>query len=96
MTNKTKTAWRIGVLGLLVALIPIGIYWNRAQQRFNPEAMLDVSVWLKIISHVRVDAVGDSVWEAASGSGFLVSSQRCEVWTSHHVIANGDFSYATL
>ncbi len=88
MTNKVKTAWRIGVLGLLVALIPLGIYWNRAQQRFDPEAMLDVSVWLKTISHVRVDAVGDSVWEAASGSGFLVSSQRCEVWTSHHVIAN--------
>jgi S1-C subfamily serine protease len=88
MTNKAKTAWRIGVLGLLVALIPLGIYWNRAQQRFDPEAMLDVSVWLKTVSHVRVDAVGDSVWEAASGSGFLVSSQRCEVWTSHHVIAN--------
>ncbi len=88
MTNKAKIAWRIGVLGLLVAMIPIGLYWHRAQQRFDPEAMLDVSVWLKTISHVRVDAVGDSVWEAASGSGFLVSSQRCEVWTSHHVIAN--------
>ncbi len=88
MTKKAKNAWRIGVLGLLVASIPLGIFWHRAQPRFDPEAMLDVSVWLKIISHVREDAVGDSVWEAASGSGFLVSSQSCEVWTSHHVIAN--------
>lgn len=88
MTNIATNAWRIGVLGLLVALIPLGIFWNRAQPSADPEAMLDVSVWLKTISHVRVDAVGDSVWEAASGSGFLVSSQRCEVWTSHHVIAN--------
>ncbi len=88
MTNKAKTAWRTGVLGLLVVLIPTGIYWHRAQQRFDPEAMLDVSVWLKTVSHVRVDAVGDSVWEAASGSGFVVSAQKCEIWTSHHVIAN--------
>ena len=40
------------------------------------------------VSHVRIDQLGDSVWEQSSGSGFIVSSERCEVWTNHHVVAD--------
>ncbi len=34
------------------------------------------------------DKFGDSVWEINNGSGFLVSSRNCEVWTNQHVIAD--------
>jgi serine protease Do len=49
--------------------------------------MLNVSVSVKTLSHVRVDAVGDSIWNPSAGSGFLISSRDCEVLTNHHVIA---------
>jgi S1-C subfamily serine protease len=54
--------------------------------RVDTEAMLDVSVSVRTISHVHIDKFGDSVWESGSGSGFLVDSERCYVWTNHHVI----------
>ncbi|MEM7405442.1 MAG: trypsin-like peptidase domain-containing protein, partial [Pseudomonadota bacterium] len=52
----------------------------------DTQAMLDVSVSIKTISQVRRDRVGDSVWAPGSGSGFLVSAARCEVWTNFHVV----------
>ena len=50
--------------------------------------MLNVSVSIRTVSHVRIDKFGDSVWEASNGSGFLVSSDPCRVWTNHHVVAD--------
>ena len=87
MTNKTTIAWRIGVLLLLAAAVPAGLYWHESRQTVGTEAMLDVSVSVKTISHVEVDALGDSVWTPTSGSGFLISSKECEILTNHHVIA---------
>ena len=54
----------------------------------DTDRMLDVSVSIRTMSHVTVDTFGDSVWEISNGSGFLVSSRTCEVWTNHHVIDN--------
>ena len=63
-------------------------HWSRDTGKVDTQAMLDVSVTVKTISHVRIDKLGDSVWEQSSGSGFIVSSEHCEVWTNHHVINN--------
>ena len=54
----------------------------------DTDAMRDVSVSIRAISHVSTDSYGDSVWAPSSGSGFLVSKQTCEVWTNFHVIQN--------
>ena len=74
------------VIGLIVVIAPISIYWYDNSQKVDTEAMLDVSVSIRTISHVRVDAVGDSVWAASGGSGILISSLACEVLTNHHVV----------
>ena len=76
------------MLGLLVSAVPSGLYWYDKQQQVDTENMLNASVSIKTLSHVRVDSVGDSVWEPATGSGFLISSKNCEVLTNHHVIAD--------
>jgi len=87
MATKTTVACRSAVAGLLVLSVPAGLHWYRVSDRLDTDAMLDVSVTIRTVSHVRVDEVGDSVWETASGSGFLVSADGCEVWTNHHVVA---------
>ena len=86
MARKITIVWRIVVLALFLAVIPIAVYTIDKHNFVDTEAMLDVSVSIKTISHVRIDKVGDSVWESGSGSGFLVSAADCEVWTNHHVI----------
>jgi S1-C subfamily serine protease len=63
----------------------IGYHLGRPAQ-VSTERMLDSSVSIKTISHVRTDRFGDSVWEPAFGSGFLISAAPCEVWTNHHVV----------
>lgn len=88
MVNKTTIAWRVGILLLLAVAIPVGFYWHDAKRQVGIEAMLDVSVSVKTISHVEIDALGDSVWTPTSGSGFLISSNGCEVLTNHHVVAD--------
>ena len=88
MISKTTIVWRSIVLGLLAVAVPLGMLWQDRIRRVDVDSMLDVSVSIKTISHVRVDSVGDSVWQSASGSGFLVSANDCEVWTNHHVIAD--------
>ena len=40
----------------------------------DTKPMLDASVSIRTISHVSIDALGDSVWQASVGSGFLVDS----------------------
>ncbi len=70
MVNKTTVAWRITVLLSLVAAIPAVLYWEDSRRQVDTEAMLNVSVSVKTLSHVRVDAVGDSVWSPSAGSGF--------------------------
>jgi S1-C subfamily serine protease len=88
MKRKSTLLWRIGVLGLFLAVVPVAIYTYDRHTFVDTDAMLDVSVSIKTISHVRIDKVGDSVWESGSGSGFLVSAAGCEIWTNHHVIAD--------
>jgi len=75
----------VTVAGLLGASALAGYTLGRPHP-LSTEQMLDSSVSIKTISHVKTDRYGDSVWEPAFGSGFLVSSTPCEVWTNHHVI----------
>lgn len=91
MASKSTIAWRTAVLALLFTAVPAGLYWYDQQQRVDTETMLDVSVSIKTLSYVRVDSVGDSVWEPAIGSGFLVSVKDCEVLTNHHVVADAAY-----
>lgn len=75
------------MIGLALVLVAgMGVLGFGSSHRVDTEAMLDVSVSVRTISHVHIDKFGDSVWEAGSGSGFLVDSERCYVWTNHHVI----------
>jgi S1-C subfamily serine protease len=73
---------------MILAVIPVAVFTYDRYAAVDTDAMLDVSVSIKTISHVRIDRVGDSVWESGSGSGYLVSAKDCEVWTNHHVIAD--------
>ncbi len=88
MARKSTLLWRGGVLGMILAVIPVAVFTYDRYNAVDSDAMLNVSVSIKTISHVRIDRVGDSVWESGTGSGFLVSAQDCEVWTNHHVIAD--------
>jgi S1-C subfamily serine protease len=71
---------------MILAVIPVAVFTYDRYAAVDTDAMLDVSVSIKTISHVRIDRVGDSVWESGSGSGYLVSAKDCEIWTNHHVI----------
>ena len=73
---------------LLAILAPITYYGYAGSDPVDTEAMLDVSVSIRTISHVSIDNYGDSVWAPGSGSGFLVSTTTCEVWTNQHVVNN--------
>ena len=86
MNRKSTILWRMAVIGLFVSLVPLGIYTLERHNQIDTEAMLDVSVSIRTMSHVTVDKFGDSVWEVNNGSGVLVASRNCEVWTNHHVI----------
>ena len=86
MNRKSTIMWRLAVLGLIASLVPLGIYALDKHGQVDTERMLDVSVSIRTMSHVTVDKFGDSVWEIGNGSGFLVASGNCEVWTNHHVI----------
>jgi len=88
MARKSTILWRVGVLGMILGVIPVAVLTYDRYNAVDTDAMLNVSVSIKTISHVRIDKVGDSVWESGSGSGYLVSSKDCEVWTNHHVIAD--------
>ena len=87
MKSYRKT-WLTKVALPLAIVTPIIFYGFLQKTKVDTQAMLDVSVSIRTISHVSTDRYGDSVWAPGAGSGFLVSSSRCEVWTNHHVIAN--------
>ncbi len=86
MNYKSTLLWRLVVLGLFAAMVPLGIYALDQYNQIDTDRMLDSSVSIRTISHVTVDKFGDTVWDTKTGSGFLVSSIGCEVWTNHHVI----------
>ena len=75
-------------LALAAAAVGLALYLFAEERPVDTEAMLDVSVTIRTISHVHIDRVGDTVWESGSGSGYLVSAKDCEIWTNHHVIAD--------
>ena len=88
MEKRSTILWRLAVLAVFVSLIPLGMLAQERHARIDIDRMLDSSVTIRTVSHVTIDKYGDSVWEVSNGSGFLVSSVNCEVWTNHHVIAN--------
>ena len=86
MNRKGTLLWRFAVLALFASLVPVGLFTLDKHNSVDTDQMLDVSVSIRTMSHVTVDKFGDSVWDTSTGSGFLISSQNCEVWTNHHVI----------
>jgi S1-C subfamily serine protease len=88
MARKSTILWRGGVLAMILGVIPVAVLTYDRYNAVDTDAMLNVSVSIKTISHVRIDKVGDSVWDSGSGSGYLVSAKDCEIWTNHHVIAD--------
>ncbi len=84
---KTNSFYRIPGTTLLLAILAAISYLGYSEKSpVDTESMLDVSVSIRTISHVSIDNYGDSVWAPGTGSGFLVSSHNCEVWTNQHVI----------
>jgi S1-C subfamily serine protease len=88
MNRKGTLLWRLAVLALFASLVPTGVYILKTHNSVDTEKMLDVSVSIRTVSHVTIDKFGDSVWESSTGSGFMISSRDCEVWTNQHVIAD--------
>jgi serine protease Do len=86
MNRKGTLLWRLTVLGLFASLVPTGLYILNTHNSVDTDKMLDVSVSIRTMSHVTIDKFGDSVWESNTGSGFMISSLDCEIWTNHHVI----------
>ena len=86
---KIKRSLKLASAIFLLNILALGGYVHYSSVTpVDTEAMLDVSVSIRTISHVSIDSYGDSVWTPTAGSGFLVSSDNCEVWTNHHVIAD--------
>lgn len=86
--------WRSGLLIILLLVIAsLTLRFYNVEDSLNTEAMLGASVSIKAITHVRIDNFGDSVWNSQSGSGFLVSQNKCEIWTNNHVIADAAMVY---
>jgi S1-C subfamily serine protease len=76
----------VGAMALVAGVSAAVTYHLGRLDQVSTGRMLDSSVSIKTISHVRTDRFGDSVWEPSFGSGFLVSADPCEVWTNHHVV----------
>ncbi len=85
-TNNSKSVTNTALL--LAILAPITYFSYSGSDPVDTGSMLDVSVSIRTISHVSIDKYGDSVWAPGTGSGFLVSTNTCEVWTNQHVIEN--------
>ena len=76
----------VGTMAFMMGVSAVVSYQLGRPMQVGTEQMLDSSVSIKTISHVRTDRFGDSVWEPDFGSGFLISAFPCEVWTNHHVV----------
>lgn len=86
MTAQTQTLKLLGGSVWLAAGIGFGVFAVDQAHKPAIEAMLDSSVAIRTITHVKIDPLGDSVWSKRHGSGFFVSADTCEVWTNHHVV----------
>lgn len=51
------------------------------------DAMLGSIVSIKTINTVETDYLGDTVWATWWGSGIVVSTEPCEVWTNYHNVS---------
>ena len=87
MSTKNSRITVMVVLAAVAALFaPLSIQGWQRMTSVDAEQMLNVSVSIRTSSQVTTDRVGDSVWEPGQGSGFVISSEACEVWTNHHVV----------
>lgn len=84
--NRRYAGSLIGTALLTGGLLTMLFFHFTQPRSVDTEAMRDVSVSIRTISHVSTDSYGDTVWAPSTGSGFLVSNETCEVWTNHHVI----------
>jgi len=88
MARTVNLSHQLATLGLTAFAVLAADRLLSSSQHVDARPMLDASVSIRAISHVKIDALGDSVWQASVGSGFLVDSTTCEVWTNHHVAEN--------
>ncbi|MGI9335335.1 MAG: S1C family serine protease [Gammaproteobacteria bacterium] len=86
--SRASQSWLNTGLALtaLMLVVAFGAERRLEERSRDTQRMLDPSVSLRTIGHVSVDHVGDSVWTEGSGSGVLISTENCEVWTNYHVI----------
>ena len=61
MARKSTILWRVGVLGMILAVVPVAVFTYDRYNAVDSDAMLNVSVSTKTISHLRIETVGDSV-----------------------------------
>lgn len=87
MTVHRRVFRLLGGTAWLAAGIGLGAHFVDQACKPAIDTMLDASVAIRTITHVKIDQLGDSVWSKRHGSGFLVSTQPCEIWTNHHVVA---------
>ncbi|MGI9332552.1 MAG: S1C family serine protease [Gammaproteobacteria bacterium] len=83
--------WLLSVVLMLAGATAMPVSARGEHPALDASAMLSTTVTVETVSHVRTDGAGDSVWTMGSGSGVLVSAERCEVWTNHHVVDNAAF-----
>lgn len=50
------------------------------------DTMVASTVSIETINSVTTDFLGDSNWAKWRGSGILVSTEPCEVWTNYHIV----------
>lgn len=89
-SHRDNSVWFMSIVVLLGVTMMLSTARSKVAS-FEPPSLLGSTVTVETVSHVFADHAGNSVWTMDTGSGLLVSSERCEVWTNHHVIENAAF-----
>lgn len=84
--RKGTVLWRGAVVVGIAAGTLMRVSQPHMDKAVSASDMLASSVSIRTVSHVTIDKFGDSVWRSGTGSGVIVSTDNCEVWTNHHVI----------
>ena len=89
--SRTGTVSLVSLALMLAGATAMAVSARGERPALDSAAMLSATVTVETVSHVRIDHIGDSVWTQGNGSGVLVSTERCEVWTNHHVVDDAAF-----
>lgn len=58
-----------------------------AEPPIDYAAMLAATVSIRTLNFVETDFLGDSSWSTSRGSGIVVSTRPCEIWTNYHNVS---------